>query len=155
MNKLIRIGKELVAVSEEVYNEYYKMRRRERYMERDIKTGRIDVDNENNKVTFIPSKEDSVERLMEQGSDFAEQTSAEDIICDKAMLLILNTAMVELEGDEKKLIQDIYYKNQTTREIAEKESVSQPAIVKRHKKVLEKLKKYFWNFGYQSTIPVG
>ena len=143
MNKVIRIGRELVLVSEDIYNEYYKMKRRERYMERDIKTGRIDVDNENNKVTFIPSKEDSVERLMEQGSDFAEQTSAEDIICDKAMLLILNTAMVELDKEERELIKEKYWRNKSFREISKSENMSHTAVRKRHDKIIEKLKKYF------------
>lgn len=119
------------------------MKRRERYMERDIKTGRIDVDNENNKVTFIPSKEDSVERLMEQGSDFAEQTSAEDIICDKAMLLILNTAMVELDKEERELIKEKYWRNKSFREISKSENMSHTAVRKRHDKIIEKLKKYF------------
>jgi hypothetical protein len=36
MSKFIKIGKERVPVSEEIYKEYYKMRRRERYMEEDI-----------------------------------------------------------------------------------------------------------------------
>jgi hypothetical protein len=32
------------AVSEEVYKEYYQMDRRRRYLEEDIKVGRIDID---------------------------------------------------------------------------------------------------------------
>jgi DNA-directed RNA polymerase specialized sigma subunit len=143
MNKFIKISKELVPVSEELYKEYYKMARRERYLEKDIKVGRIDVDMTNEKVTFVDSKEDSVQRLMEQGLDLENDTTVEEIICDKAMLVILQEAMAELEREDKEIIQAIYYKKLTTREISERESVCQTAIVKRHKKVLEKLKKYF------------
>lgn len=143
MNRFIRVGKDLVPVSEEVYKEYYKMARRERYMENDIKVGHIDVDAENCKVTFVPSKEDSVERLMEEGTDFKDGQAVDEIICDKAMLFILQEAMAELNHDEQELLQSIYYKNLTVRDVAKKENVSHVAIVKRHKKILEKLKKYF------------
>lgn len=143
MNRFIRVGKDLVPVSEETYKEYYKMARRERYMTNDIKVGHIDVDTENCKVTFVPSKEDSVERLMDEGKDFQDGQAVDEIICDKAMLYILQEAMVELNHDEQELIQSIYYKNLTVRDVAKKENVSHVAIVKRHKKILEKLKKYF------------
>lgn len=76
MNGFIKIGREIVPVREELYKEYYKMARRERYMQNDIKAGHIDVDMENRKVTFAGSKEDSIERLMEQGKDFFGWTSS-------------------------------------------------------------------------------
>lgn len=143
MKRVIKIGKELVEVSEELYKEYYKMGRRERYMQNDIKVGRIDVDMEKQKVTFVDSKEDSVERLIDKGLGFKDAQAIEDIVCDKAMLFILQKAMEELDCEEQELIKSIYYKNLTVRELAKEENVSHVAIVKRHKKILEKLKKYF------------
>jgi RNA polymerase sigma factor (sigma-70 family) len=142
MSRFIKIGNELVSVSEEIYREYYKMRRRERYMEEDIKVGRIKV--EGDKVTFVDSKEDSIQRLMELGADFASNQLVEDIVADKAEMQILQKAMAELERDEQELIEAIYFQNLSTREIAKQEKVSQPAVVKRHKKVLDKLRKYFF-----------
>jgi RNA polymerase sigma factor (sigma-70 family) len=139
MSRFIRIGNELVPVSEEIYQTYYKMARRARYLEKDRKVGRIEV--EGDKVTFIDSKEDSLQRLMVLGVDFADEQLVEEIICDKAELMILQKAMAELDRKEQELIEAIYFQNQTTREIAKKENVSQPAIVKRHKKVLDKLRK--------------
>lgn len=143
MKRFIRVGQDLVEVSEKIYKEYHKMGRRERYMESDIKVGRIDVDADNEEVTFIPSKEDSIERLEENGMIFSDEQSIEDIVCDKATLLILQEALKELDSKEQRLIQDIYYKNKTTREIAKKENVSQPAIVKQHKKIIKKMKRLF------------
>lgn len=143
MKKFIKIGKEKVEVSEELYKEYYKMDRRRRYLEQDVKVGRIDIDPETGRPIYIPSKEDSIERLKDNGVTFQDKQSVEDIVCDKAILLILQEALKELDGKEQELIQDIYYKNKTTREIAKEENVSQPAIVKRHKKVINKIKKYF------------
>lgn len=89
MDRFIRIGKDQVPVSEEIYKEYYKMHRRERYMEQDIKVGRIAVDTDAETVDFIPSKEDSIDRLMDIGTDFEDDQMIEDILCDKATLLIL------------------------------------------------------------------
>ncbi len=144
MSRFIKVGKELVPVSEEIYREYHRMRRRERYMEEDVKVGRIDLGPKPEDYTFVPSKEDSLERLMEEGEDFAEkQQSIEDIICDKATLLILQEAMAELNREEQELIQALYHKNLTVREVARQENISHVAVVKRHKKVLDKLKKFF------------
>jgi RNA polymerase sigma factor (sigma-70 family) len=143
MKKFIKIGKEQVPVSEEIYKEFYRMDRRERYMEKDVKIGRMVVDPEAETVEYIPSKEDSINRLMDQGIDFEADQMIEDILCDKATLLILQEAMTALDEEEQELIQAIYYKNLTVREVAMEENVSHVAVVKRHKKVLDKLKKYF------------
>lgn len=143
MNKVIKIGKDSVEVSEELYREYYKMARRERYMQSDIKVGHIDVDMDKEKITFVDSKEDSIERLMEQGTDFTDGQAVEDLACDKAMLFILQKAIQELNYEEQDLVHNLYYGNLTVREAAEKEKISHVAIIKRHKKILEKLKKYF------------
>ncbi|MED4447553.1 sigma-70 family RNA polymerase sigma factor [Cytobacillus firmus] len=121
MSKFICVGKEKVAVSEEIYKEYYRMGRRERYMEKDIKVGRIDVDFETETVDFVPSKEDSINRLIELGADFEDDQMIEDILCDKATLLILQEAMAELNEKEQKLIKALYYKDLTVREVAKEE----------------------------------
>lgn len=142
MERFIRIGKEQVKVSEEIYKEYYKMARRARYLENDIKVGSSSVDEQGN-VIYKPSKEDSIERLYELGTDFEDEKLVEDIICDKAMLQILNQAMKELDQEETELISDLYFKNLTTRQVADKNKISQPAVIKRKQKVIDKLKKYF------------
>ncbi|WP_195962554.1 sigma factor-like helix-turn-helix DNA-binding protein [Clostridium tyrobutyricum] len=143
MNKVIRIGEELVPVSEEIYKEYYKMDRHARYLEKDVKVGSSKIDPTTGEVKYQLSKEDSIERLMDQGSDFADDQAVEDIVCYRAMLFILQKAMSELNNEEQKLIQDLYYNNLTVRQAAQKENVSHVTIIKRHKKVLTKLKKYF------------
>ena len=143
MYRVIKIGKELVSVSEEIYKVYYKMARRERYMESDIKVGHINVDAENEKVTFVPSKEESIEGLVEQGTDFTYEKDVEDIVCDRAMLIILQEALAELNREEQELIKSLYYRKLNVREVALQNNVSHTAIVKRHKKILDKMKKYF------------
>ena len=155
MDRFIYIGKEQVQVSEEIYKEYYRMKRRERYLEQDIKVGSIVVDAEAETVDFIDSKEDSMERLMEQGTYFEDEQLIEDILCDKATLLILQEAMAALNAEEQELIMDLYYNDLTVREVAKEKDISHVAVVKRHKKVLDKLKKFFSKSGYQTTLPIG
>lgn len=143
MNKVIRISNELVPVSEEVYKEYYRMARRERYMEYDIKVGKSKVDPETGEVTYTPSKEDSIERLMDLGIDIPSDNNVEDIVCDKEELEILHRALAELTQEERRLYESIYVNELTNREIAELENVSHQAISKRNNKLKEKIKKYF------------
>lgn len=143
MSKEIKIGRLAVPVSDELHREYYKMKRRERYMEEDVKVGRIDVDMEKEKVTFVPNKEDSLQRLMDLGADFAEDQLVEDLIVDKAMLLILQEAIKELDRQETELIHDLFYEEMTVRDVAKKDGISHVAVMKRRDKILAKLKNFF------------
>ena len=126
-----------------------------RYLEEDVKVGRIDVDIENEKVTFVPNKEDSLQRLMDLGADYADEQLVEDLVVDKAMLLILQEAMKELNRQEKELIDDLFYKEMTVRDVAKKENISHVAVMKRRDRVLAKLRKFFKIYGYQEGGPVG
>ncbi|SCY26529.1 sigma-70 family RNA polymerase sigma factor [Alkaliphilus peptidifermentans] len=139
----IKIGKISVPVSKEIYKEYYKMKRRERYLEEDIKVGSSVVDQETSKVTYKPSKEDSIERLMDKGRDFQNEESLEDLVVEKAMFLILQEAIKELNRQEQKLINDLFYKEMAIREVAKKEDISHVAVMKRRDKILDKLRKFF------------
>ena len=66
MSEEIRIGRTVVPVSDEIYKEYYKMKRRARYLEKDIKFGSSIVDPETGRVIgYKPNKEDSIQRLMD------------------------------------------------------------------------------------------
>ena len=143
MSKEIKVGKQSVPVTDEIYEEYYKMKRRERYMEEDIKVGSSKVDPETGEVTYKPSKEDSIQRLMDKGQDFADEKNLEDVVVDKAMLLILQEAMKELNRQEKELINDLFYKEMTVRDVAQKEDISHVAVMKRRDKILAKLRKFF------------
>jgi RNA polymerase sigma factor (sigma-70 family) len=142
-------------VTEKVYKEYYKMDRRRRYLEEDIKVGKIDIDPETGRPIYIPSKEDSYERLTDEGLQFEDGQSVEDIVCDKATLLILQEALKELDKEEKEIITGLYYENLTTRETGKRIRKSHVTVGKKHKKILEKLKKYFNKKGYQDNSFIG
>jgi len=144
MSKEIKVGKIGVPVTDEVHKEYYRLKRRERYFEQDIKVGSSIVDPETGAVKgYKPSKEDSIQRLMDKGKDFASEESLEDVIVDKAMLLILQEAMKELDRQERELIHDLFYQEKTVREVAKKDGISHVTVMKRRDKILDKLRKFF------------
>ncbi len=149
--KYIEIQGEKVAVTEEFYKDYYKMDRRRRYLEDDVKAGRIDIDMEKEEVTFVPSKEDSYNRLLDAGEQFQANQVVEDIVCDMAVSLILQEALKELDEEERQIITGLYYEDLTTRETGEIINKSHVTVGKKHKKVLVKLKKYFVKNGYQDS----
>ena len=99
---IIYVDGEEVAVSDEVYEAYASMDRRERYLE------------------------EHLER--------------------KEMLCILHKALQSIPAEEQEFIRELFFLHRTTRELAQKYGVSQPAIVKRKQRVLSTLKKYFENF---------
>jgi RNA polymerase sigma factor (sigma-70 family) len=143
VERFIKICGEKIPVSEKVYQTYSKGKRRERYMQNDVKVGRIDVDMENQKVTFVDSKEDSIERLLEQGVCFLDEQAVEDIVCDNAMLLLLNKAKEILDEEELKLIDAVYDEELTYRQVGDMFNISHVAAQKRHNKILDKLRKFF------------
>lgn len=58
-----------IEVTEEVYREYYRGERRERYFMEDLKRGRTVTDPETKESRYVPGREDSYERLLEAGRD--------------------------------------------------------------------------------------
>mgnify|MGYP005788894847 CR=1 FL=1 len=64
-------------VSRELYEAYYKGRRKEKYFTHDLKQDHTKVDKKTGEMIVIPSREDSYERLLEAEKQFAEE--AEDV----------------------------------------------------------------------------
>lgn len=131
------------------------MDRRRRYLEEDIKFGSSEVDEETGRVTFKPSKEDSLQRLSDVGVEFVDEQAVEDIVMDKATLLILQEALKELDEEEREIIKGLYHDELTTRETGKRINKSHVTVGKKNKKILEKLKKYFNKEGYQDSSFIG
>lgn len=66
--KQIWIKGQLIEVSEEVYAAYVQGDRKMRYFESDLKTERILLNEEGQVVRVIPSREDSLDRLMDDNA---------------------------------------------------------------------------------------
>lgn len=78
-NKKIWIRGQFVEVTDEVYAAYMKGDRKIRYFENDLKTGRTVKDKDGNIKQTLPSREDSLDRLMENTLFVTAEIVAKDL----------------------------------------------------------------------------
>lgn len=133
--------------SEEVIAVLRTTERKMQYQEFDLKTERTFVDQESQTVTIIPSREDSLERLLEQNVQFEEEAdSAEEQALRNIQIQHLHRALSLLSEDERLLIEQIFFEERTEREIAAETGIYHNAVHKRKERILSKLKKILENF---------
>lgn len=131
MDYKIQVENQIVEVTEEVYREYYRMDRRERYLvERDRKHG----------VTFyhaLDSEDMNGEEL------FADMhIDVEGYLIEKEERDMLYDALLLLNERDRELIEELYFNEMTERELAEKLGIRHQNIHKRKMRILRDLKKY-------------
>ena len=146
----VRVDGQRIAVTEEVYLEYYRSERRMRYYERDIKTGVTLRDESGNIAGFKPAKEDSLNRLMDAGTDYADDCeSVEDAAVRAVMSDKLCEALGTLPDSDRELIVALFYSNDgdgmSEREYSETSGVPRKTVAYRRERVLRKLKKLLEN----------
>ena len=120
----------LMEVSEKDYLDFYKNKRRQKYIdERSAENGDFSYD-------MLTTDDFNGEDILPDKSEPLDEQVVQKIMTDK-----LKSALSLLAEDEQKLIREIFYENLSERSLAEKYDVSQVAIHKRKVKILEKLKK--------------
>ncbi|MBO6229468.1 MAG: sigma-70 family RNA polymerase sigma factor [Ruminiclostridium sp.] len=134
-------GKE-VEVTEEIYKLCVTEPESERRLIRKKKFGRIDVDEKNEKVTFILCREDSVERLLEIGVEI-EDTN--DSIAALETAVTVNQALAQLTEKERYIIKALFFDGRNERDLADEFGISQKNVHKHKDKILAKLNKYLKN----------
>lgn len=127
--------------SEEIIAVLKVTERKMQYQEYDLKVERTIVDKEKGTVTVLPSREDSYERLTEQGVQFAEHTeSAEEQAIKSLEILKMYRALSMLSAQECEIVKQLYFLGKTERELAQSLGISQNAVNKKRKQILKKLK---------------
>lgn len=133
--------------SEEVIAVLKTTERKMQYQEYDLKNEQTVIDEENQKVTVIPSREDSYERLAEMAVQFTgEVPSTEEQVLRRMESEQLHKALSFLSDYERYLIRQIYFEERTERDLAEELGCSQNAVNKRKQRILEKLRGLIENF---------
>ena len=128
--------------SEEVIAVLRTTERKMQYQEYDLKSEQTIIDQENQTVTIIPSREDSFERLVEQSVQFREDTlSLDEWIIRRLEIEQLHKALNVLSDDERYLIIQLYFEERTEREVAEELGVYHNAVHKQKIRILAKLRK--------------
>ena len=128
-----------VCVTEDVFEAYTRMDRRERYLHEDAPTG----------------KQLSLEQMAEDGilPDYvgAETSPSAEECCleyeraaeSEKLSGLLLAALISLENRDRQLITALFYDHLSTRECAALQGVSQRAVIKRRDRILRDMKKYF------------
>lgn len=137
----IELNGQIFEVSRELYEAYYKGRRKERYFTQDLKQERTRVDKKTGQITVIPSREDSYERLLEAEKQFAEDVeNIEDVAIRAVMLEKLTAALHTLTDEEKAIIHALFYQEVSEVELAKRVGIPRTTLRSRKDKILVKLK---------------
>lgn len=126
----IRIKDQLVPVEEEVYYAYYRAKRYEKNLE--------EKDARNRKVLFS-----NLDTEMLNGEEMIpdmEARSVEAFVIETLMLERMRKCLELLGKEEKEIIRVLFYENMSEREAAAEWGISQPAVHKRKKRVLTRLR---------------
>lgn len=131
-----------VEVTEEVYKLCVTEPESERRLIRKKKFGSIDVDEKNEKVTFILCREDSVERLLELGVEFEDPN---DGILALETKDSIHKALARLNKSDRYIIETLFFYGYTEKDVARKLKTSQANINQRKHAILLKLNKIMRN----------
>lgn len=119
--------------------------RKMRYFEADLKSERPVYGSNGEIKQVLPSREDSLDRLMEENArQFAAAAeSVEDVVIRKLVVDKLHTALIQLTKEERDFICALFFDEKTESEVAKGLGVSQQAVHKRKNRILKKLKNFF------------
>lgn len=140
MKKYYYLG---VEVSAEVYAVLNKTKRKMRY-QASLKNEKFIENQEKQIAKFIPSREDSYDRLCdEEHREFASSAiSPEDAVIHKDEIARLHKALARLSPDELALVSALFFEGMTEREYAKRLGLSQPAVHYKKVEIQTKLKKF-------------
>lgn len=127
-----------VKVSREVYQEYYRGERKERYFMQDLKRGKTAIDSVKQIVEFVPGREDSYERLLESGSDFASPGDSLEEHMVRSVLL--EQALGSLLPEEQDVLKELYFLGKTEREAGVTLHMAKTTLRRKRDQALDKLR---------------
>ena len=142
-NYYLYIDGQAVPVSEEIYRVYQHYERKEEYFSYDLKTEKFQKET----ATFLPSREDSYERLLDKDKQFAAPgKSVEQIASEHLEVEQIRFCLAQLTEEERKLISLLFYQERTEQEVGNILNISHQAVNKRKQALLLKLRKIFEEF---------
>ena len=137
-NYNVYINVQAVPVSEEVYRVYKHFERKEEYFTYDLKAEKFS----RKTASFLPSREDSYERLLEANQQFVIQEVSVQVQVEKLLdAEMVKKALSFLNPEERELINLLFYQEKTEQEVGILLHISQQAVNKRKQAVLIKLRK--------------
>jgi RNA polymerase sigma factor (sigma-70 family) len=126
----IRLDGRVIEVTREIYSDYYRMSRRERYLEeRDLVHGKT-----------LYSDLDTEDTTGEDMLPDRDAASVEDTVIKRVMAARLRTCLSLLTESELALIVMRYYEDRSQNEIAAELGISQSNICRKEARILLKLR---------------
>lgn len=117
--------------------------RKMEYIEVDLKVERFVQNQETSSAMFLPSREDSYDRLCdeEQVQFASSDLLPEDVAIHNEQLHLLRAALAKLEPADAELIQALFYRGLSERQLSKETGVPYMTIHNRKVRVLKILKK--------------
>ena len=139
---IIVISGEAIEVTPEVYEVYYRAERKERHFMYELKAGRSRVDKVTGEKIFLPSLEDSYDRLVEASLQFGNYTyDLEEEVLSNLMIERLNQAIAALSVEEAEIIRKLYYEEVSEVRLAEMLGIPRTTLRDKKMRILQKLHK--------------
>ena len=139
-NYYLYIDGQAVPVSEQVYRVYQHYERKEDFSY-DLKTEKFQKET----ATFLPSREDSYERLLEKDKQFA--ASGQPVEEQAVSSVWLEELLQHLSSDERIILHKLYFEDKSERIVSMELGISKTALHQRKVKLLQKLKNFLENMG--------
>lgn len=137
---IIVISGEAIEVTPEVYDVYYRAERKERHFMHELKAGRSRIDKVTGEKIFLPSLEDSYDRLVEASLQFGNYTyDLEEEVLSNLMVDRLNQAIATLNVDEAEIIRKLYYEEVSEVRLAKMLGIPRTTLHDKKVRILEKL----------------
>lgn len=137
----LHIGGQNVEVSEEIYRVYKSSEEKERYFMKRLKKGRFVADPEGRGSVYIPGREKSFEKLLDEEWEFADPgEGTEDRVVKAFLLEELEAALATLSGEERMLVEELFYLEKTEREVCDALHMAKTTLNRRKQAILKKLR---------------
>lgn len=121
----------MIEVTEEQYCEFYKHKRREKYL--------VEKDNEHNVYHY--SDLDTDEMLGEEMFSYPEDVAVEELVADKILRETMLRCVGELSKEDQLLIYALFYQGKTVDDCAEEFGFCEKTIRNMRDRILSKLRK--------------
>lgn len=130
------------SLNDEIINVLEKSDRKMEYQQYDLKVGKFMINNAKQTVIYIPCREDSYERLLDEKHQFAvDNVSVEDIVIRSVLIERLHICIKLLTSEEQNLIEELFYKGRSERNLSDVLGIPRMTIHDRKVKTLAKLRR--------------
>lgn len=130
-------------LSDDIFELLVKSDRKMEYQQYDLKVERYRIDYDEGTVTYIPSREDSFDRLQEENRQFAADTEGvEDTAVKAVMIEKMLVGLKQLTLEEQELITELFFKGKSEHQLADETGIPRMTLHDRKARILGKLKKF-------------